>query len=67
MIGRGYYGVNRLSYQCSQCGWLAPAAAGGLCDTELSINLQEAHVRVFERVYIPSIQGGVQLNPASRF
>lgn len=31
MIGRGYYGVNRLSYQCSQRGWLAGwlASAGG--------------------------------------
>lgn len=58
MIGRGYYGVNRSSYQCSQRGWLAAPAAGRLCDTELSINLQEAHVHVFERVRLYTIHTG---------
>lgn len=57
-IGRGYYGVNRSSYRCSQRGWLAAPAAGRPRDTELSINLQEARVHVFERVRLYTVHTG---------
>lgn len=36
-------------------GWLGVLPAGRLCDTELSMNLQEARVHVFERVCLHTI------------
>lgn len=59
MIGRGCYGMNRLSYRCSQRAWLAGwrrCLLAGL-ETRSYLRTSRRHVLVFfERVRLHGIQ-----------